>query len=233
MDDGIIFLLGLLLGGIIGFFTNVLVMYLQFKSSVTGGQRVKWVRDATEVITASSNRGPLRDRYRYSLGVAIDVLDKAFSPDFNEDGAWPLLIEVTEVTDEDGKKATPRKVTPEKDRWSWFAERVRPVIADINNYSFLAAKAFRFFDDLSSGPPLLSQLERLSQLCIKIEEVVMLTDAAFENQPVVECRQVENKWRLFPKITEVADTDNRLQNLKDGYKKLHQAWRNWLNVAIP
>lgn len=187
----------LVLGVIFGFFANALVVYWQFRGS-TAGHRVGWVADATRELETPSKTGPPRSKFRYALGVIIDDLRKMQEDGTKDDGKWPLLA-------------------GNKDRWERFNKYVRPVLDDINNYSFLGWKGFFFL-------PRSRQLRNLAKLCVQIEDVVMRIDAACERPAVAEIID----GGISP-IDGVADEDGRLQLLEEGNIELYKAWQRWKN----
>jgi hypothetical protein len=199
--------LEVLVGALLGFVLSIALVYLQFRSSIAG-RRVKWVKEATGKIisTPRDRRGPPRNRYRFSLGVIIDDFDHAWQNGFNSQGDWPALAD------------------SEKDRWERFREHIRPVAEDIDSYTFLGIFFFLL--------PGLGRLRKLEKLCIHIEEVVMLTDAACEpegeQEAVIEFRQ----GRIFPSAGEKDEKGKlKLEELKEGYSGLYKAWREWLKAT--
>jgi len=143
--DILINIVFLLVGAAIGFFCNIIVgwdfSYKQFLSS-TASHRIQMVIKATKDIIATPledyvKRSRLRDQYRYSLGVMIDDLTKAFGraeTSFNRNGPWPLLVPYNEERPQDPMKGNDGKPL---DRWHQFNKYVKPVVEDINPSSFL------------------------------------------------------------------------------------------------
>jgi hypothetical protein len=109
---------------------SLFITIKQFGDS-TAGYRVQMVIEATRELTANRpHTSPLRDRYRFSLGVIIDDLHQSFPPNkgFPANGPWPPLVHNGNKCEDDGKQG---------DRWDKFERYIRTVIEDINVYSFL------------------------------------------------------------------------------------------------
>jgi len=117
--------------GVIGSVIAALILiWIQFRYS-TAGYRVDKVREATEKITApNADTSLLRNKYRYSLGVIIDDLHQSFKNGFNERGPWPALVD-------NGDECEPIEANKSGDRWDKFNRYIRPVVEDINTYSFV------------------------------------------------------------------------------------------------
>lgn len=197
---------------IVGFFTNAVsglwLFYRQFESS-TAGHRVDMVVKATQgVINAREKKLDMtvvRNRYRYALGVIIDELVGAFGTKeggFEENGPWPCLV------DQDWE-------TRSKDRWSRFDERIRPVIVDINSYSFIGIVWFR----LLCVFPKIRRLYALMELCKQLEAVVRELDASLEVDLVCI-----SEGKIIPNTNSVQE----VEPLRCEYRRLYEAWRKWL-----
>jgi len=188
--------------GVIGSVIAALALiWIQYQQS-TAGYRVAKVREATEKITTSNaDTSLLRNKYRYSLGVIIDDLHQGFKDGFNERGPWPVLVD-------NGDECEPQ-VDKSGDRWDKFNRYVRPVIEDINTYSFVGLL------QVSSS---LRQLRLLTILCHKLEDGVSETDAAFGNGLV--CNK-DNRTFIRKNVTE------NIEDLTKAYYELYLAWRNW------
>jgi hypothetical protein len=179
----------------------LILIWIQFRYS-TAGYRVDKVREATEKITASkADTSLLRNKYRYSLGVIIDDLHQSFKDGFNERGPWPVLVD-------NGDECEPQ-VDKSGDRWDKFNRYIRPVVEDINTYSFVGLL------QLSSS---LRQLRLLTILCHKLEDAVSETDAAFGNGLI--CNK-DNRTFIRQDVT--AD----VEDLRNAYYELYIAWCNW------
>jgi hypothetical protein len=203
------FILGFLASAIAG----LLLSYLQFSFS-TAGYRVKMTVQATRKIVKARAENAytetLRDKYRYSLGVIIDELAATFgtTDDFQENEPWPRLVNSSIHLGDDPQ-------TEKKDRWSLFDQCIRPVIQDINIYSFIGW--FRLC-------PTICQLSALVRLCNRLETVVGELDAAFGGGLV----GLDTKDKVVRQPT----TDPaKVQSLKKKYCDLHKAWLVWLRAA--
>lgn len=222
MDATVGLSLGICFGFVLGIFASLIagvwMARIQFKAS-TAKYRVDMVTNATRDIFAqrTSYLGPLRDKYRYSLGVVVEALVKGFgSEGWREDGPWPLLFPAPD------ENATDKSC--ETDRWDYFDRYVRPVLTDINVYSFLArvghpSKVLRFRPDLP-----LRELDCLTELCHRLEDVVGELDAACE----------ATKIQVFTQNGEkvISRKDNAdIATLRKAYYCLYQVWCKWLDVV--
>lgn len=216
------FFLGLLSGYVVTWF----FFYYQFKKS-SAGHRLRKVIDATkEFCQKTQNTSMLRDRYRYSLGVQIDAMLSTFGTDSSKDTSqnFPKFCEIKKLSKpkEDGN--------PYADRWHQFDLYVRPVINDINPYSFLGwIPSFPFlFSDINS-------LKKLSALCFAIENVVSELDACKEyeihhsipDSTILSDQNPPGITINFNQETEKhKPTYDRLFN---SYKELRKIWFLWLH----
>ncbi len=212
------------IGFILGLATNVIVAayfsYRQFTHS-TAGFRVRRVAEATRKIVGDINehgdqhpstRIPLRNKYKYSLGVMLDDLGQSFGTkakqkEFNEQGDWPRIIESR---------------NSDKGRWERFNEHVRPVIDDINGYVFLGGFSWLLYP---IRPSELRQLQPLMQLCNQLEIVAGELDALFEHGLVEE-----KNGRIFP--TRNPEEDEAIKSLRDEYRELYKVWHHWLGAVF-
>lgn len=145
---------------IIGFFTNlsvvILLIYWQFTKSIAG-YRLDKVENATksivnEIQSTNSYTATLQNKYRYSLGVLINMLVRTFgAKDIPKTGSL-----YTCMLEQDG------------DGWSLFNFYVRPVIDDINNFSFIG-----WFTLL----PKMKKLKTLINLCKQLENITAELDS--------------------------------------------------------
>lgn len=207
-------------GIVIGFLTSATASLLlsldQFRAS-TAGYRVEKTIEATNEILKSMNRSRVRDRYRYSLGVIIDKLEKTFGTNNAfEKVEWPCLI------DYDCKLLQPIKG---KDRWDLFNRYVRPVIEDINGSSFID----KYY--LARCFPRLRQLSALTKLCKCLENVVCELDAAFEANRLIELIQVNGDAVIRPTADSINSESKSIERLRDKYHDLHTAWHEWLRIT--
>ncbi|MEP7284555.1 MAG: hypothetical protein ABI947_02150 [Chloroflexota bacterium] len=210
-------LLPMCLGIIASTIAALLLIAWQFSSS-TAGYRIKKVGEATEALTIThSHTSPLRDKYRYSLGIIIDDLHQSFKDGFNENGPWPALVD-------NGEECEPKEMThceeemaknKSKDRWDKFNKYIRPVIEDINTYSFIGLLQFT-----SS----FRRLHTLTKLCHRLEDTIGELDAAFENKTV--CTNGKENRIIVRGGKELEAT-----NVRDAYAKLYKAWLEWENTV--
>ncbi len=201
-----------LVGYLIGFLTSVYLVYWQFKRS-TAGFRLTNVVKATRVITLKledpndNYTGTLQNKYRFSFGVVIDWCSTTFGTHriSKVPGHFPPLVDIN------------------TDRWGKFKLYVRPVIEDLNPYSFLGWLPFS---------RRMKQLRTLVLLCNAIEAVVMELDA------VVQIDQ--NKGTSIVKAENPGFTINIQGNeshkveidlLLAKYEELELAWHKWLDIS--
>jgi len=218
---------GYLIGFVINLITAVLVSYYQFQFS-TAGYRVKSTAKATEEIykahtdekKANTEKnhyiGQLRNKYRYSLGVIIDILVQIWEKDGRED-ARPRLVHYKQkkgcIYDRDGNEGKGA------DRWDFFNQFIRPVIEDINTYSFIG-----WFGWCPLCPRRIRQLSSLTKLCSQLETVVSEFDAAYgEDLVTIEKDEV--------KPTSKPDPEKMRETLGEVYSSLHDAWQEWLGLS--
>jgi hypothetical protein len=209
----------LVLGFILGLMGSLMLFYSQFRRSIAG-YRVNMVVKATRDITKEQLRvNPYTsffcDKYRFSLGVIIDAFTNpafACSREFlkgqaSRRGPWPRLIDSVET-----------------DRWQRFADHVRPVIDDINTYTFLGF--------IGPAIPSLARLKALSDLCREIENVVGSLDGGCEAGIV----EIDSEGQIVPIAVERLigvdeQSRERLRRGQDGiyedYAKLARAWERW------
>lgn len=191
----------------------LLLFHWQFRHS-TAGHRVELTATATRDIRSALKDkeylGPLRNQYRYLLGVTINEILETFGAGepFKENGPWPCLFDPPK---DHG--------APTEDRWDYFNARIRPVLEDTNHYSFLAFFWFLSFHPRRSR---LRQLGALTKLCNQLEIVVAVIDAAYEVHAVT---LDDNKHIVLANSGE-----HCLQRkVRTGYKVLHDAWTGWLD----
>ena len=205
--DTVSLLLTFIAGVIAGVLGGIILIYLQFLRS-TGKHRVELVSKATKDFFADNrDTTMLRNKNRYSLGVIIDEMVQCFGRnDFDPEGNWPVIAE---DQNEKGEKI---------DRWGRFNEYIRPVIDDINPYSFLGGfRIFRVFRWLN-------ELHILTKLCNQLELVVAELDAVFEANLVTK-----QKTGISP--TPNGRDDPRITDLREAYRQLHQVWQQWLQIS--
>lgn len=203
-------IISVFLGTIGGLLVSLFVFYLQYKKS-TASFRLKKVIDATkEAVQNDKNNlymGYMRNRARYSLGVIIDSLIKSYKTNDNNriPNHYPNLIFITG-----------------KDRWDAFNFYVRPVIQDINPYSFLGWIPFN---------KEMKQLQLLVTLCNAIENVVSELD-------VVSLIEKNEEVKIIPEIVPglmiLKDGNEKyiddIELLEKKYEELKNEWYKWLKI---
>lgn len=208
---------GILMGFVLGIVGNVIVdlmMSLWSYQTSVAKYRVETVEEATRAVVRarkdqSEDVGAARSKSRYSLGVVIDnlagVTIDAHEPSRGlaqkaQTGPWPPFIDTHEGRSDD--------------RWSFFNERVRPVMNDLSSFSFFRlGLLFRVF-------PEFRKLASLADFCKQLEIVVGATDAAFEcNLVTLE----DGRIKIIP--------GRDANALQDAYARLYDAWLNWLRLV--
>lgn len=191
-------IIGLVVGFLLGIIGNMIVIYAQFGRSIAGHRVSQAVEATKEFLNNPSNTGAARSKYYFSLGVLIDDLRNIDSNGTKSTtGQWPLIVDST------------------TDTHARFDRYIRPLLNDINSYSFLGG--FRWRKDLR-------QLNALSKLCSEFEKVVSALDAGLENPAVVAIK--ENG------ITLISNTDDpRAKAVSDAYKKLASVWKHWTDCC--
>lgn len=213
------------LGAAVGLVTDILVTLwasLNEFSSSAASYRVNRVVEATQEIVQIGHRSRSRDRHRYSLGVIIDHLDQTFGKDDGfKENEWPCLVHHTQ--DAQPPLADRHGTANDKaDRWDFFDLYVRPVINDINGFSFIGRyPIFPYFYKK------IRQLKALTKLCTHLETVVRELDAAFETKTMVRFGRVSGKVVIQP----VNSSDEDIGRLREAYRSLHTAWGEWLHAA--
>jgi hypothetical protein len=200
MRDLILLLFGFILGIFAGLIATIVIIYLQFGRSIAG-HRVKHVVAATkEFLRTPANTGATRNKYYYSLGVLLDDMHDIDSNGIKSStGKWPLIADSIE------------------ERWARFNKYIRPVINDINAYSFLGS--FRWL-----GLPLMRELHALTNLCREFEKVVSALDAGFQNPAIVAMS--EGGISLIGERN-----DPRAIAITDAYKELAAVWDQWIKCC--
>ncbi len=194
------------LGVVASLVAALYISYQQFIHS-TAGYRVNMVTKAHHELTSPDPKtSPLRDKYRYSLGVIINDLHQSFKGGWLENGPWPALVD-------NGEECPPVTKSEEKgDRWHKFNLYIRPVIEDTNAYMFLGGLRFT---------PALRHLRKLTMLCNQLENVVMELDAAFEQHSVCCGGDGARIW------LKMGVDPNQVTSLRTAYKRLYEVWRVW------
>jgi hypothetical protein len=206
----------LLAGFVLGIVGALIIAYWQLHASTTG-YRIRMTVDATKALTdLTEQSSKSRNRYRYSLGVVLNQLADAFPRDteFNPDGDWPCLVD---FNTNNPKAPLKNDAGQNIDRWALFDRYVRPVINDINPYSFLRWIKIH---------PTILQLDGLIRLCNQLEAVISELDAALEgDNPTVEVKMITESKAVI----HVKDS-SKVEPLRNEYKQLHAAWHEWLRV---
>lgn len=238
-------ILGAAIGFILGLIGTVIILILQFSRSIAA-YRVNGVAQATEKIRSANANGEysgvLIDRYRFSLGVIIDEFTKpCFAKTFAEGRVedtdlWPCLV------DFNPQKTSGAEKVYELDRWGRFLRNVRPVMDDINDFALLTIVAdhllspYLFLDVFPKSSPLL-RLQRLGQLCQKIETTVGLLDGAFEKNMVELTSDNHIKAIEFDsvrgEVPSKLEFEGHKAELSNAYQELSCAWVAWEEVAAP
>lgn len=201
-----------IMGYCIGFIASVYLIYFQFKKSSAGFRLQSVISSTQDIVDKLQDEndayvGLLRNKYRFSLGVVIDLLATTFGT--------KNIIKI--------KSHFPALVNIDGGRWEIFLIYVRPVIQDINSYSFLGWLPFS---------KKMKQLKALVALCNAIEAVVAELDAVAQID-------VNNSTTIL-KAEDVGLTINLVGNEKyeseikllyAKYEILETAWRNWLKLV--
>lgn len=208
---------GHIISFIVGFLASlsvgILLIYWQFTKSIAG-YRLDKIEDATRLIineikSTNSYTGTLRSKYRYSLGVLIDMLTRTFGArDIPKtEGFYPSMLK------DDG------------DGWDLFNRYVRPVIDDINSFSFIGWLTLF---------PKMRKLKRLINLCKQLENITAELDSIrlFANSKGIKILKIHDTGG----ITEILDQNDassnvKIKELKDEYKLLEKRWNEWLQVT--
>ncbi len=219
----------LFIGVIAGFIITWYFFYKQFRKS-TGGIRIKKVVDATKEYPINETDKAIkktkvqmfRDRYRYSLGVIIDDMIQVYeyNSENTQDKRHPLFPNLTKDLE---KNSYP-------DRWQKFDDFVRPVINDINPYSFLGwLNIFQIKN--------IRQLKSISKLCISLEEVFSELDACKEyeiSKEIADNHILDTKsgTGLKIKLENVKDEDKmNYDKLTEAFQNLEKSWEHWKRVV--
>jgi hypothetical protein len=213
------------LGAGVGLATDIIVTLwasLNEFSSSTASYRVDQVIEATQEILQTKYRSRARDRHRYSLGVVIDHLEQVFGKDDGfRKNEWPCLVHHTQdeqplLANRDGT------ANDQADRWDFFDLYVRPVVDDINGFSFIGK--YPIFPRIHKKT---RQLKALTKLCTDLEIVVRELDAAFETKTKVRFGRVLGKVVIQP----VDSSDESIGRLREAYRSLYKAWCEWLKAS--
>jgi len=208
-------LLGYIISYILGFLASLtcglLLIYWQFTKSIAG-YRLKKVEEATHLIinetkSTISYTGTLRNRYRYSLGVIIDLLIKTFG--------------TKDIPKSEGSYLS--MLTVEGDGWHRFNFYVRPVINDINNFSFIGWLTLL---------PQMKKLKILLNLCIQLENITAELDSIrlYSNSKGLNILSIKDGPILEIIEQKDASANAKIKILKNEYALLEKYWNEWLKV---
>jgi hypothetical protein len=225
------------IGGVVSDFgVSLCLSYCQFRHSTANYRLEKTLEATKKMIESPEDRSPLRDEYRYSLGVIIDHLEQVWEKDDFKDDKWPCLfnfkdengrLDLTDRNEKRGKVA---------DRWDWFDQYIRPVIVDVNAYSFLGRQRlvhrlvgwlwlFRPFSEK------IDQIDALTKLYNQLETVTSKFDAAYQVDPdLVEPAKADEKVVIQP--TSEPDPKGLREALRKAYCDLYHAWREWRELSL-
>lgn len=217
-------IVGFILGFVVNLITALLVSCWQFHFSTAHDHIGKTV-EAMERIVGSpiGNLSSLRDDYRDYLGVVIDRLEQIWKGGDFKENIWPCLVHFAD--DADGRPRIANRegrLDPNADRWDLFNLYVRPIIQDISSYAFLG-----WFGWCPLFPKL-RQLSALTELCNKLKTVVRRFDAAYE-VGVVELAKTNDRVVIQPTTDSTESED--VKRLREAYRDLCRAWREWSKAA--
>jgi hypothetical protein len=220
------FLVEIAIGIVAGIIVGLLFLWYEFTFS-TAVSRVRKAAEATREIRKAKHdsRGPLRNRYRYSLGVIIDRLDRK---DESGNDKWPPLVHFYDKDKEKPPQLANRDGEPnlKADRWDFFELYIRPVAEDIRRFSYVSKYplAGRLCKETR-------QLGALVKLCNQLENVVCELDGAFEDKLVTLDRVEHRVMDKVDHIVIVRPTESaidRVSDLRKSYEDLDTTWRAWL-----
>ena len=159
------------------------------------------------------------------FGVIIDILDQTWKSDKFKEDEWPCLIN---FTFEDGQPCLAnerQEPDPKADRWALFDEYIRPVIKNINNFSFLGIHdlARHLFPKSK-----ICQLNALTELCSRLRAVVSEFDAVYDSG-LVRMVKANNDEIVIQPVSNANPQD--VEQLRKAYCELYKAWNEWLDAA--
>ncbi len=200
-------LISLFAGFILSLFAASIISFQQFSTSLAN-HRLKEVINATkeflfESKSSNPNFSPLRNKYRYSLGVVFDDFLSSFGSVKHK-----IPRQVSKY---------PALIDPDKDRWTRYNELIRPVLVDLTQHNLFGVLFYlRKF----------KRLRLLIQFCLDIELLVSQLDQLYEVKP--EYFNFENGMKInFPENAETYHT----KNLTDSLERLNDSWQAWLNTV--
>lgn len=200
----------IILGVFGGFVASLYILYLQFKRSTAWFRLINVINSTKEIVAlAKSNQysGYARNKARYSMGVPIDCIAQCYKETFQEkiSDRYPNLTPIV------------------GNRWEDFNLYVRPVIEDINPYSFLG------WIPLSTK---MKQLQNLVNFINLIENVVASLDVVIqiqENNNIVIVT-TNNGPGFGIAMTGNTGFDTEINTLLQHYRELEKQWYNWLKL---
>lgn len=202
------------LGFLASLLVGIVLIYWQFIKSMAG-YRLKKVEDATclivnEMRSTISYTGTLRNKYRYSLGVLIDMLTRTFgAKDIPKlEGQFPSMLNNA------------------GDGWDLFNKYVRPVINDINDFSFIG-----WFTLL----PQMKKLKKLLNLCKQIENLTAELDSIrlYAISMRIKILDIKEEGSILEIIEQKdAGSNAKIKILKNEYDLLEKSWNEWLKVTL-
>ena len=117
----------------------------------------------------------------------------------------------------------------DKDGWELFNLYVRPVINDINNFSFIG-----MFDFIPIMRKKIIKLKKLMNLCVQLEDLTAELDSIrlYEKRKKIKILDIKTKGGKLEIIDQGLDDEanKSIQMLKDEYNKLEIRWKEWLKV---
>lgn len=211
-------LLSLFIGILGSFIVAWVFFYMQYNKS-TAAYRIRQIEEATKKIIDAKKKNRenreiamLRNNYRFSLGVALDRITKTYSNSSSPlEYPYPNFIDYNE--DEKGNRS---------DGWGFFLGRIKPVIDDINQYSFIGWMPF----------PQRKKLKIIVNICYQLQKIVETHDAIMDNSATKELIVFELTDREFFKINNSDDlfVQEWKTKLETEYNLLETYWREWISI---
>lgn len=212
-------LLSIFIGVLGSFIVAWVFFYMQYNKS-TAAYRIRQIEEATKkIINAKKKNGEnreiamLRNHYRYSLGVVLDRITKTYlNSSSSLEYPYPNFIDY----DEDGKG------NRSCDGWRFFIERIKPVIDDINQYSFIGWMP----------SPYHKRLKIIVNICYQLQKIVETHDAIMDNSATIKLIAFELPYREFFRINNSDDlfVQKWKTKLETEYNLLESYWREWVST---
>ncbi|PCJ23403.1 MAG: hypothetical protein COA97_11750 [Flavobacteriales bacterium] len=207
-DTGLIeHIISFIIGFVASLSVAMTIIYWQFKHSMAG-YRLRKIEEATHKIAEKKKlntyTGMERNRYRYSLGVILDRLIGSYGTN-----DIPKL-----------ENLHPAMLAQDGDGWGTFNLYVRPVINDINAFSFISWLSFL---------PMLKKLGLIFKLCEQLENVTAEMDAIRLLQRTKKIKILEFVGENIS-ITNSNDSDvqEQINQLLAELENLERCWKKWL-----